>query len=151
MITAGELVKRMNAAKKERDNLEKKIGELVYLNAKGEKLQQKGGKFFKVNPDGSLDESKEETPAAITSKRQGLQLANVNGAVTQLTPDGLADLSNISEKTGVNVNDISKIGWILSVPDDKYSEAVVHNRKVSFFGKDSVSYTHLTLPTICSV
>ena len=141
LITAGELVKRMNAAKKERDELEKKIGELVYLNAKGEKLQQKGGKFFKVNPDGSLDESKEETPAAITSKRQGLQLANVNGAVTQLTPDGLADLSNISEKTGVNVNDISKIGWILSVPDDKYSEAVVHNRKVSFFGKDLAKVT----------
>ncbi|MUP47674.1 adhesin [Veillonellaceae bacterium M2-8] len=141
LITAGELVKRMNAAKKERDELEKKIGELVYLNAKGEKLQQKGGKFFKVNPDGSLDESKEEKPAAITSKRQGLQLANVNGAVTQLTPDGLADLSNISEKTGVNVNDISKIGWILSVPDDKYSEAVVHNRKVSFFGKDLAKVT----------
>ena len=141
LITAGELVKRMNAAKQARDELEKKIGELVYLNAKGEKLQQKGGKFFKVNPDGSLDESKEETPAAITSKRQGLQLANVNGAVTQLTPDGLADLSNISEKTGVNVNDISKIGWILSVPDDKYSEAVVHNRKVSFFGKDLAKVT----------
>ncbi|EFD94364.1 Hep/Hag repeat protein, partial [Megasphaera lornae] len=141
LITASELVKRMNAAKQARDELEKKIGELVYLNAKGEKLQQKGGKFFKVNPDGSLDESKEETPAAITSKRQGLQLANVNGAVTQLTPDGLADLSNISEKTGVNVNDISKIGWILSVPDDKYSEAVVHNRKVSFFGKDLAKVT----------
>ena len=141
LITAGELVKRMNAAKKERDDLEKKIGELVYLNAKGEELKQKNGKFFKVNPDGSLDESKEETPKAITSKQPGLQLANVNGAVTQLTPDGIADLSNIPDTTGVNVNDISKIGWILSVPDDKYSEAVVHNRKVSFFGKDLAKVT----------
>ena len=141
LITAGELVKRMNAAKKERDNLEKKIGELVYLNDKGEKLQQKGGKFFKVNPDGSLDETKEETPAAITSKRPGLQLANVNGAVTQLTPDGLADLSNIPKTTGVNVDDISKIGWILSVPKDNYSEAVIHNRKVSFFGNDLAKVT----------
>ncbi|EFR42379.1 ESPR-type extended signal peptide-containing protein [Dialister micraerophilus] len=141
LITAGELVKRMNAAKKERDNLEKKIGELVYLNDKGEKLQQKDGKFFKVNPDGSLDESKEETPAAITSKRPGLQLANVNGAVTQLTPDGLADLSNIPKTTGVNVDDISKIGWILSVPKDNYSEAVTHNRKVSFFGNDLAKVT----------
>jgi|GEM_PF-1139669 len=141
LITAGELVKRMNAAKQARDELEKKIGELVYLNAKGEKLQQKGGKFFKVNPDGSLDESKEETPAAITSKRPGLQLANVNGAVTQLTPDGIADLSNIPKTTGVNVDDISKIGWILSVPKDNYSEAVVHNRKVSFFGNDLAKVT----------
>ena len=141
LITAGELVKRMNAAKQERDELEKKIGELVYLNAKGEKLRQKDGKFFKVKQDGSLDESKEETPAAISSKRQGLQLANVNGAVTQLTPDGLADLSTVSEKTGVNVNDISKIGWILSVPGDKYSAAVTHNRKVSFFGKDLAKVT----------
>ena len=141
LITAGELVKRMNADKKARDDLEKKIGELVYLNAKGEKLQQKDGKFFKVNQDGSLDESKEETPAAITSKQPGLQLANVNGAVTQLTPDGIADLSNIPDTTGVNVNDISKIGWILSVPDDSYSEAVVHNRKVSFFGKDLAKVT----------
>ena len=141
LITAGELVKRMNAAKKERDNLEKKIGELVYLNDKGEKLQQKDGKFFKVKPDGSLDESKEETPAAITSKRPGLQLANVNGAVTQLTPDGLADLSNIPKTTGVNVDDISKIGWILSVPKDNYSEAVIHNRKVSFFGNDLAKVT----------
>ena len=141
LITAGELVKRMNAAKQARDELEKKIGELVYLNAKGEKLQQKGGKFFKVNPDGSLDESKEETPAAITSKQPGLQLANVNGAVTQLTPDGLADLSNIPKTTGVNVDDISKIGWILSVPDDNYSEAVTHNRKVSFFGNDLAKVT----------
>lgn len=48
LITAGELVKRMNAAKQERDELEKKIGELVYLNAKGEQLRQKDGKFFKV-------------------------------------------------------------------------------------------------------
>ena len=141
LITAGELVKRMNADKKARDDLEKKIGELVYLNAKGEELKQKNGKFFKVNPDGSLDESKEETPKAITSKQPGLQLANVNGAVTQLTPDGIADLSNIPDTTGVNVNDISKIGWILSVPDDSYSEAVVHNRKVSFFGNDLAKVT----------
>ena len=141
LITAGELVKRMNAAKKERDNLEKKISDLTYLNDKGEKLKKKDGKFFKVKPDGSLDETTEETAVAVSNQAPGLKLGNVQGAVKQLTPDGVADLTGVKDDLAVNVGDVRKLGWVIQVPKDGYSAPVSNADKVSFFGNDLAKVT----------
>ena len=141
LITAGELVKRMNAAKKERDNLEKKISDLTYLNDKGEKLKKKDGKFFKVKQDGSLDETTEETAVAVSNQAPGLKLGNVKGAVTQLTPDGVADLTGVKDDLAVNVGDVRKLGWVIQVPKDGYSAPVSNADKVSFFGNDLAKVT----------
>ncbi|KXB89419.1 hypothetical protein HMPREF3191_01266, partial [Veillonellaceae bacterium DNF00626] len=136
-VNKEEIAKAVNA-----ENAKKGAAPTTYVDKDGNPLVKgDDGKYYKPKADGTPDKDGGAVdPAGVRlgEKDKPMQLTNVKPGTNDITADGptkgLADLEHAVPGTVAKVDDLKKLGFVVSA-GDSYSEKVQHAQEVNFKGE----------------